>query len=157
MNVYLFAKESWQIEGLNLDKDPNIGPIMELHRTIINAEELSTYNLTVAALNFTEGKGELRDRANMDVIIGNHRPIVGGFIVRQMLDDLVADVNDSLKIPADAYRLHRRFEKLHPFMDGNGRVGRLLWAWVMTRNTEDPAWISRSFLHTWYYQSLSCD
>jgi hypothetical protein len=43
------------------------------------------------------------------------------------------------------YPAHIRYEKLHPFMDGNGRSGRAIWALMM--RGRDP--FSLPFLHRW--------
>jgi Fic family protein len=44
-----------------------------------------------------------------------------------LLDDLVAFVNrDDLPVAMHAAIVHAQFETLHPFLDGNGRVGRCL-------------------------------
>lgn len=51
-----------------------------------------------------------------------------------LLDDLVAYVNRSdLDAVAQAAFAHAQFEMIHPFADGNGRVGRVLVSWVLTR------------------------
>lgn len=51
-----------------------------------------------------------------------------------LLDDLLAYVNRQDVDPvAQAAVSHAQFEIIHPFGDGNGRVGRLLVAWVLTR------------------------
>jgi Fic family protein len=51
-----------------------------------------------------------------------------------LLDDLIAYVNrDDVDPVAQAAVSHAQFEIIHPFGDGNGRVGRVLVAWVLTR------------------------
>src|SRR3989344_8313613 len=48
--------------------------------------------------------------------------------ISKMMDELVKFVNQKNKVnPVElSARVHYRFEKIHPFGDGNGRIGRLL-------------------------------
>ncbi len=51
-----------------------------------------------------------------------------------LLEDLLAFVNRSDVDPvSQAAIAHAQFEIIHPFGDGNGRVGRVLVAWILTR------------------------
>lgn len=58
--------------------------------------------------------------------------------VRSLLTDLCVYVNtDSDRPPVAAGLAHIWFEKIHPFLDGNGRVGRLLSAYILHRGGYD--------------------
>ncbi len=54
--------------------------------------------------------------------------------VHKLMDDLVRFINSSKVSPVElAARAHYKFEKIHPFGDGNGRVGRLLMNYIIWR------------------------
>ena len=62
----------------------------------------------------------------MNVVVGNHRPPPGGPQIAIELSKLIQLAIDNDATP---FAIHRRYEKLHPFQNGNGRSGRILWAW----------------------------
>ena len=54
--------------------------------------------------------------------------------VPALVDDLIAYVNRADVDPvSQAAIAHAQFEIIHPFADGNGRVGRVLVAWILVR------------------------
>jgi Fic family protein len=54
--------------------------------------------------------------------------------VPRLLDDLVAYANrDDVDAVTQAAIAHAQLEVIHPFADGNGRVGRILIAWLLVR------------------------
>ncbi|MEO7837457.1 MAG: Fic family protein [Acidimicrobiales bacterium] len=54
--------------------------------------------------------------------------------VPELIDDVIAYVNrDDVDPVSQAAIAHAQFEIIHPFADGNGRVGRVLIAWILVR------------------------
>lgn len=62
--------------------------------------------------------------------------------VARLVDDLVAFLNrDDLPAAAQAAIAHAEFETIHPFVDGNGRVGRCLIHVVLRRRGVAPRFV----------------
>lgn len=56
--------------------------------------------------------------------------------VYELLDELT-DIDDKNALVAAAY-FHAKFENIHPFSDGNGRVGRLLMNYILLIHNHPP-------------------
>lgn len=91
----------------------------------------------------------LRNRQGLNVRVGNHVPPLGSPEIAEQLKTLLVEAQNFPR--RRVYSTHVRYEKLHPFTDGNGRSGRALWLWMMG----GPEQVPLGFLHHWYYQSLS--
>lgn len=69
--------------------------------------------------------------------------------VPMRLDEWLADAQalrdlDAPHLPAELAWLHARFEQIHPFLDGNGRTGRLLLNLLLTRLGYPPAIVRKA-------------
>ena len=145
-----FIRESNRIEGIH--RDPTSAEALA-HLSVLKAKRITPY--VVRAFVQIIADAPLRDKPGLDVSVGNHRPPIGGPHVPEALERILQGVNDK---HANPYTVHAKYETLHPFMDGNGRSGRVLWLWMMVRKGYDA--LDRhgnfmGFLHVWYYQSLS--
>lgn len=146
MNIHEFVTESNRIEGI---LRPPTNDEIEATRRFIHGPKPSLLALIALASEYTNGHGHFRERVGMDVRVGNHLPPKGGPHITRLLEELLATIED-----ADPYEFHVAYETLHPFLDGNGRTGRALWAWQMWQAMATE-YLDVGFLHSWYYQSLN--
>ena len=142
-----FVVESWRIEGEELTGS-QLRDVAARHQEFIALPTVSVADLSEAAIHFTRGQGMLRALHGCNVVVGGHIPPAGGPQVARELSRLCRFL--TAMTPFEA---HQKFEDLHPFMDGNGRVGRMMWAWCMERSGRN--WLRFPFLQQWYYDSLS--
>lgn len=134
-----FVSESNRIEGIT--RSPSNAEICEFHR-FMKLKRITIAELQKFVSVYQPG-AVLRDRAGFDVRVGNYVPPRGGPEIKTRLEGLLDCCESS-----DPHFIHVQYETLHPFTDGNGRSGRMLWAWMMR---EFPL----GFLHHFYYQTLA--
>lgn len=137
-----FVRESNAIEGIL--REPTVEELMA-HQRILDLSTITLADL-VEFVSVVQPGARLRDQTGLDVRVGPHIPPRGGPQIREALLQLL----NSLET-AHPYTFHQAYETLHPFTDGNGRSGRVLWA----RAVRGSGILSKlGFLHAWYYQSL---
>ncbi|MCX6738315.1 MAG: Fic family protein [Candidatus Parcubacteria bacterium] len=73
-------------------------------------------------------------------IVGAYVPTVNYLKVPQLIKELIKNINgkDS-DIISKVAKIHSRFEQIHPFSDGNGRIGRLIMTAMLLSNNFPPA------------------
>ncbi|MCX6739562.1 MAG: Fic family protein [Candidatus Parcubacteria bacterium] len=126
--------------------------------------ELHSELLKCARVTHFADPGEFRKTQNW---IGGTRPDNASFVPPppEEIDDSLKEVENFIHTPfahpiIDAGLLHAQFETIHPFLDGNGRTGRLLVTFYLIHNKylELPALFLSSYFKKHqkvYYQRLN--
>ena len=93
---------------------------------------------------------------NVQVYVGNHVP-PNGEIMRGQLYGWGLDLLERYD-KFTPREMHVRFEKIHPFLDGNGRTGRMLMWWHELKVGQDPTMIrsneaDRHYYYQWFREN----
>jgi len=76
--------------------------------------------------------------------------------IKNLMSRFIKSANVKINPAELAARMHYKFEKIHPFGDGNGRVGRLLMNYILWRNNY-PMLIIEYKNKKSYYKALKKD
>ena len=137
-NTLTLRETDMVLRGLTIDKKP-----LKEHLEVIGHKEAFDYVSELvkekATLNESiikqihylvladkrEDRGVYR-RVPVRIMGAAHEP-VQPYLIEHMLNDLILNYNESTEhIITKLARFHIEFEGIHPFIDGNGRTGRLL-------------------------------
>ena len=117
----------WGVDAVEPDGSITLDTVLEVHRRLLSGTRLEEHGGRVRTVqNWIGGSG--------------YNPCSAAFVppppedVPALLDDLISFCNDDgLPALAQAAIAHAQFETIHPFVDGNGRAGRVLIHLVLRR------------------------
>lgn len=112
-------------------REPNENLLKEFHKQLTK----NTYDARRWQLGERPGEYKLHDYVTGKSEIGALPEDVADEI-KELFEE-IADVDDSNALTAAAY-FHAKLENIHPFADGNGRVGRLFMNYLLLLHSHPP-------------------
>lgn len=87
-------------------------------------------------------------------IVGANVPTANYLKIPDLMDQLIVEMNtNEPDVVKQVTVIHSLFEKIHPFSDGNGRIGRLIMAAMLLKKNLPPA-IVKQEKKRFYYKYL---
>lgn len=139
-NTLTLQETAFVLQGITIDQKP-----LKDHLEVVGYKEAFEYMEHLAKEQTTL---TIQDICNIHYLVLSHRmedrgrfrrvPVriagaltepVQPYMIEPMLEDLLEDMRikyAALSVPERVALFHLRFESIHPFIDGNGRTGRLL-------------------------------
>jgi Fic family protein len=122
----------WAIQSMPPGEAISVNGLLEVHRRLLQGTRLESHaGLVRSEQNWIGGS--------------SYNPCSAAFVppppenVQDLLEDLCSFCNDdSLPAVVQAALAHAQFETIHPFVDGNGRTGRVLIHLVLRRRGLAP-------------------
>ena len=142
-----FIVESNRIEGIHHTGAEDLAA----HETFLARPMIKPADLSIFVSTIAPGE-RLRTVYGMGVTVGDHVAPAGGPTIVHLLNNITTNLRNR-----SPYENHVLYEDLHPFTDGNGRSGRVLWLWQMINHgskLDGRRARELLFFHTMYYQSL---
>lgn len=130
------ARRAWEYI-MRFDKINN-QIIKETHRILMQKQDIER-----------KYKGDWRD---IPVSIGGHIKNQSKPVIDSLMRDWCNKTN-TVDRNFDPVTLHIEFENIHPFVDGNGRMGRILLNWHSVKRNEGPL-IVYTYENRWVYYHL---
>ncbi len=102
------------------------------HEFILKLHELITKN----TLENSKNEGRYRKKGQNVAMLGSkHFPPKGGRQIKKLMEALINEFYSSeLHIIESAILFHSAFILIHPYIDGNGRVSRAIFNWILLKN-----------------------
>lgn len=103
-----------------------------LSSTMVMSEEIIREAHKLLMSNHS-GFREIGSYRKEDSTVGGTRRVIASGIEKSMAG-FVKEINTPCESQQAFKDLHVKFEKIHPFADGNGRLGRMLYNWQRLKN-----------------------